>query len=91
MGIYTKEKLTTLDANATVSAHKEERLFSNNNWQDNTVTNYLFDNQNRLTELLEKRNLNGVLTNYSKATYTYNPAGKNRNDYFESMERGNLG
>ncbi|GEM_PF-1534229 len=75
-GHLYKRKNTTLDANATVSTHSEERLFNNNNWQDNTVTNYLYDNQNRLIELLVKRNLNGTLTNYSKTTYTYNSADK---------------
>lgn len=75
-GDLYRRKIATVAANATVSAHSEERLFNNNNWQENTNTTYLFDNQNRLIELLEKRNLNGVLTNYSKVNYTYNSADK---------------
>lgn len=74
-GNLYKRKIVELDANAMISANSEQRL-NNNNWQDNIVTSYLFDNQNRMTELVEQRTLGGVLTNYSKNTYTYNSSDK---------------
>lgn len=74
-GNLYKRRIAELDANAMVSANSEQRL-NNNNWQDNIVTSYLFDNQNRMIELVEQRTLGGVLTNYSKNAYTYNSADK---------------
>lgn len=75
-GDLYKRKIGTLDANGTISNYSEARLQTNNNWQESIVTSYLFDNQNRLIEVLEKRNLGGTLTNYSKVTYAYTAADK---------------